>query len=560
MVAPRVFILAAIVTSVGCGTTQSPKPWTGSPRALADTVPILEPEERKSAFIYDIAYQAIFRGGGSDDVDAWNLTPTDDVVASTWFTPRLGYEPLTPDDVRRGPRVTDGPDTSGPLAIWSIKAEGITPGFWIRDGSGVRWIVKFDPPDNPELTSGADVVANHLFWAAGYNTPEDGVFYLDPSDLALDPTLEAEFVVDGKIKQYAVGAGDDDELTMEVINENILDLYPTGADGTIRVLVSRFVDGIPKGPFDYSGTRDDDPNDVIRHEFRRELRGLYTIAAWLNHIDVRQGNTLDVFVPDPRSREGERRFGYVRHYLIDFGATLGSGSVFAHNKRHGTEYDLDKGAIGKRFISLGFYSRPWEGLEDTEFPPSIGYYSASNFDPGDWRPNFPNPAFDQLTTGDGYWGAKIVAAFTDEHLAAAVENADYSNPADARFLLDALKERRDATVRYWYGQATPLERARVENGAVVFDDLWVDRFGGTTEYRFEFEWEAIGLVHQDTVTERRIELPSPSGPPNDGSKEPYARLDVWRRTADETWSAHPVTFWLSWDATARSYRVVAVRH
>ncbi|NIW47138.1 MAG: hypothetical protein GWN30_21030, partial [Gammaproteobacteria bacterium] len=59
------------------------------------------------------------------------------------------------------------------------------------------------------------------------------------------------------------------------------------------------------------GIRDDDLNDVIPHQHRRELRGLRVVAAWLNHFDTKANNTLDVYVED----------GYVRHYLIDFGST-----------------------------------------------------------------------------------------------------------------------------------------------------------------------------------------------------------------------------------------------
>ena len=60
------------------------------------------------------------------------------------------------------------------------------------------------------------------------------------------------------------------------------------------------------------GVRDDDPNDTVPHEHRRELRGLRVFAAWLNHTDMKEDNTLDMFV-----EEGGRHF--VKHHLVDFG-------------------------------------------------------------------------------------------------------------------------------------------------------------------------------------------------------------------------------------------------
>ena len=39
------------------------------------------------------------------------------------------------------------------------------------------------------------------------------------------------------------------------------------------------------GKFSYTGTRKDDRNDLIPHELRRELRGMYVVASWVNHAD-----------------------------------------------------------------------------------------------------------------------------------------------------------------------------------------------------------------------------------------------------------------------------------
>ena len=89
------------------------------------------------------------------------------------------------------------------------------------------------------------------------------------------------------------------------------------ADGRYRASLSLFVEGEPIGPWTYEGRRSDDPNDVVNHEDRRELRGMEVMAAWLGFYDTREQNTLASFV---KHEPG----GYVRHYLIDVGNVFGS--------------------------------------------------------------------------------------------------------------------------------------------------------------------------------------------------------------------------------------------
>jgi hypothetical protein len=67
----------------------------------------------------------------------------------------------------------------------------------------------------------------------------------------------------------------------------LLQRAPRRPDGTYRALASKLLPGKPVGPFQYFGTRPDDPNDIFPHENRRELRGLRVFAAWLNHDDSR---------------------------------------------------------------------------------------------------------------------------------------------------------------------------------------------------------------------------------------------------------------------------------
>ena len=72
------------------------------------------------------------------------------------------------------------------------------------------------------------------------------------------------------------------------------------ADGSYRAVAARAVPGRPLGGFRYYGTRPDDPNDIVPHEHRRELRALKVFGAWTNLVDMKAGNTLDTLVTDER--------------------------------------------------------------------------------------------------------------------------------------------------------------------------------------------------------------------------------------------------------------------
>ena len=153
------------------------------------------------------------------------------------------------------------------------------------------------------------------------------------------------------------------------------------------MLVSRFAAGKPLGNFRYYGTRPDDPNDIVAHEHRRELRGARVFGAWLNHDDSRGVNSLDFL----ETAGGKH---YVRHYMFDFGSILGSATVFAQRHRAGNEYIFEQKPGWLTLATLGLYTRPWLHIDYPPQPPSIGRIEGDAFDPLKWKPEYPNTAFD----------------------------------------------------------------------------------------------------------------------------------------------------------------------
>ena len=62
-------------------------------------------------------------------------------------------------------------------SVISAKTDGVTPGFVVEDAHKNRYVLKLDPPDYPELSSGADVIGSKAFYALGYNTPENYIVH-----------------------------------------------------------------------------------------------------------------------------------------------------------------------------------------------------------------------------------------------------------------------------------------------------------------------------------------------------------------------------------------------
>lgn len=424
---------------------------------------IAEPRERKDAQYYDFFDSSIFEQVQQvfdlprhfHKKPAYNVNAKDEVPDSSWFTNRNGKARLSLEEAARGPNRSNGPDITGPWTIVGRKPSGVSPGFRIRDAAGQLYIVKFDLADFDEMATGAEVVATKLYWAAGYNTSEVYLVNVPPDILRVG---EGARIIDAN--------GNEHPMTQQHVTD-IMKRVHRRPDGLVRAIAKKFLDGKPKGAFSFVGVRKDDPNDWYPHEHRRDLRGLRVIASWLNDNDMRERNTLDMYVT-----EGQR--SYLRHYLIDPGSALGSETLFSNPDRVGFEYILDWGEIGKSGASLGLYQRPWEGHTRVVHP-SIGYFVSDTFEPQRWKANYPIVAFENMTIGDAYWGAKIVMSFSDEQIRAIVDSAKYSDPRAAEYLATVLRERRDRIGRHWYRQAGALDNFRTSASAgghaLHFDDL-----------------------------------------------------------------------------------------
>jgi hypothetical protein len=390
---------------------------------------------------------------------ALGVNALDEVPSSTWFTNRIGVREVTPGELRAGPGTAGSPEPHLPWTVSSTKVGGANIGFIIRDARGEKFILKFDKLGFPETETAAGVITGRLLWGLGYNVPEDHIVYFRPSDLVLAP--------DAKVKDEFGGA----RPLRRAELERMLARVDVGADGRIRSLASRMLDGTWLGGHLGEGTRPGDPNDHIAQERRRELRGTYPMFAWLDHIDVKEDNSLDMLVRDPDAPQ--RR--YVKHYWVDFGSALGSSGRTAGDPRRGHQHVIDFGAGLASLASLGLVDRAWEHRTYVDLP-GVGLYDVDRYDPGSWKA--ASASYLPLHTADridNLWGAKLLIRYTRPQLRAAVEAGRLSDPRSVEYLTDMLIARQRATARYWFERTAPLDRIDVVLTAgghtVCFDDL-----------------------------------------------------------------------------------------
>ncbi len=431
-----------------------------SPRFYRDDPITREPESQDASgatpseigdlyeMTYNLFVQPRYKPAG---VRAQNVNTIDEVPDSSWFTNRIGTKALTVEEIVRGPNVGTPPDPSRWIVIRE-KTQGVHPGLTAKDANGDTWFLEFDPRYYPEAATGAVVMATKFFWALGYNQVESFLTTFDPKRVDVNPEATVRRP-NGKRTRF----------TRDDLNA-LLEHVARRPDGTYRVVAGRLLPGKVLGNFRYAGTRPDDPNDLVSHEHRRELRALRVFGAWTNLTDLKSRNTLDTLVT------GNGR-SVVKHWLQDVGSTFGTC-----NDRYewdlSWEYFYQAKTTWKRVASFGFALSPWQTVDYVERP-SIGKFEGDRFDPRTWRPQTPTTAYIELKDDDAFWAAQRVAAFTDEMIRAIVHTGQFSDPVAEKALGDILIKRRDKILATYLPAVNPIILPRLENGRMTFGNAAV---------------------------------------------------------------------------------------
>jgi hypothetical protein len=505
----RLVVLMGLVAALSVATASTQR------RRFYDDDPIArepEPEDASKAqredigLFYELTYNLFATAGRKpSNTRAQNVNTVDEVPDSSWFTNRV-VSALPLDQIVRGPNV-GRPPAPDKWVIIREKASGYAPGFTARDANGETWFVSFDPPSNPKGATAALVIANRIFWALGYNQVETFLTRIDLTHVEIAAAATARRPSGARTR-----------FTQDDLDA-VLGRAARNADGTYEVAAARALPGKILGPFRYEGTRPDDPNDIVPHEHRRELRALRVFGAWTNLTDWKAGNTLDSLIT-------ENGQSVVKHYLQDVGSTFGMGANGPHDWDEGWEYFYQGNTTRRRLLSFGFALSPWQTARYTIYD-SVGRFEGDRFDPTTWKPHTPTTAYVEMRADDAFWAAQRVVAFTDDLIRAIVKTGGLTDAPAEQQLADVLIKRRDAIGRAYLTRINPVVNpVLTASGLLTFGNAAVEHRFAEAPDSYRAVWYAFdnttGTSTHIADTSGRDQLQAPTGLP--GAPGSYVKV------------------------------------
>ncbi len=527
---------AAVVLSLGAIGLLSTGVGTQTPRFYPDDPITREPEsqdasktaEYEQSEMYELLYNLFVTSGYKPTgLRAQNINTIDEVPDSSWFTNRIGVRAVTTEEITRGPNVGGPPDPSKWVLIRE-KTSGVHPGVTAVDAKGETWFLQFDPPYFAEGATAAVAIASKIFWALGYNQVESFLTTFDPAKASIDPKATIRRP-SGKRTPFNQ---DDVDVILEKVARK--------PDGTYRVIAGRLLPGKILGGYQYTGTRPDDPNDLVPHQHRRELRALRVFGAWTNLTDIKNKNTIDTVIT-------ENGKSIVKHFLQDVGSTFGLCNDL-HEWDLSYEYFYEGGPSRKRFFTLGFGLSPWQTVNYEKYP-AVGKFEGKVFDPREWRPQTPTTSYMEMRDDDAFWAARRVAALTDDLIRAAVKTGEFSDPAAEKLLGDVLIERREKIKSVYLTAVNPIVNPRLDASGLTFENAAVAGGVAKGAVAYRASWmlfdNATGATKPlSETTSATTTIAAPSGLPSSG----FIAVDIAANSdAYPTWK-QPVRAFFRQDA------------
>ena len=378
----RVADASASTPTIRCGPTTT---WRSTRRPSVPT---------EDANSYDFLVQHV-RGAGRAPGRARAATST----PSTRCPTRAGSR-TAPGAARPIADLVRGPDsvTGVTLDNWVVsggKSTGVQPGFRMTDPSGQLYQMELDPPSHPELASGAEIIGTAFYHAFGYHVVEVYLAELDPG--AHRPVREGDAVRPAREPAPALVAP-----------------RPRRRAAPGRPAGQRQV---PRDRQPLRGRQAARQLPLLRHAPRRPERHR---AARAPARAARRTRVRRLVEPRRLARHQQPRHARDRRARAATSSTTCSTSARSWAAARSTRSGIAPATSTSSSGSPGWRRwRHWgctrgrgctSTIPRTRRRPS-GASRPTAFDPLRWKPEYPNPAFDNMRPDDAFWAARIVATF-----------------------------------------------------------------------------------------------------------------------------------------------------
>jgi hypothetical protein len=177
----------------------------------------------------------------------------------------------------------------------------------------------------------------------------------------------------------------------------------------------------------------------------------------------------------------------------------------------------------------------WQGAK------SVGRFEADFFDPVAWRPEYPNPAFDNMRADDAFWGAQLVARFSGDIITAIVAKARYSEPDAAEHVARTLMKRREKVLRAWLTGVNPIVNPQLgADGTLTFENAALAAGAASGPAGYTLAWSRFDnatSANVGPVAELHVTEPKATAPPAIADGAEYLSVSIRTSHADfPNWS------------------------
>ena len=402
------------------------------------------------------------------------------------------------------------------------------PGFRMTDAEGQIYQIEVDPPSNPEMASGAEIIGTAFYHAIGYNVVDVYLAEIDRDALVIADGATIRDPLNGRrrqMKKYDL--------------DNVFNRAARLKNGHYRVLVSRFASGKPLGNFRYYGTRPDDPE---RH---RPARAPPRAARRARLRRVAESRRLARHQQPGHARDGRT----AAHGSSTTCSTSGRFWAAAPSTRsvigRATNTSSSRSRDGSRWPRSACTSGRGCTIDYPDVPKSVGRLEADAFRSREVEAGVSQPGV-RRTCGRTMRSGRRASCRSspDEAIRAVVEKAAYTDPAATDFMTKTIIARRDKVVATWLNQVCPVVDTTLSaDGTLAFTNAAVEAKAATAPERYELNWFRFdNATDQRTPVGEAMRVTAGSARMPNGLTGDFVGVSITAVHAQQPGWANPSTF------------------